>query len=254
MQHQTPGDESRQRAGAGRAVALACLVAVTLAAVALALRGVSVEVRSSEEGFSISVGTGPDGRGDATEGIGDYLDEADGAYATGEEPASAETGEIVGRGDALGYNLAPYHSSLDSEVAAIAYSNTAHDVRAAARGLVTLDLSWAQEVADDLTAASLGPDTARDRVDNAIDAAEQAVQEIEGLDLAVGGAEEQDLLDSAKAACLDRWEAILEELRLLAEDEVDMGSLEAADGEVVARTEEAGGYVTQALQASAANR
>lgn len=246
-------------------VALACVVALSLlgaGCVSLALN-IAADNSSSSRGGSYGNAPIPFDDYDGYDFYDDYddmgFDEWLRRYEEQMEGGSSVRGtDTAGEAsvaEVLDFDIAPYGSTIDTELSANAYAGAPQNVRDYVRAVVTVDKDYATKVATLLNQAARSEEGRADRIREAVAAcseARTAISDVVTPDQADAGV--VDLLGSARGSALSRWEHMETELTMLdTQDPVDKSRLWSEDDEVIEATEDAADFLREAMEKAASN-
>lgn len=171
---------------------------------------------------------------------------------SGAQPGNATSATVE---EALGFDIAPYGTTVGDEVSASSYAGVPDDVRSYVRGLIALDADYTTKLKSCLNAAAGDEGERAQKLEEAVTLCQEASKALEGLDLPSleedSEGEAKDLLGTAKAQAAKRWDCLAEEMGLLQNEEVDTERLWEVDDEVIDATEEAGDLLEDAMAAMA---
>lgn len=162
----------------------------------------------------------------------------------------------------LNMSLAPYTETIDANLPATDYSGTPADVRDFVRTIVKDDGTYASQVADELNAAARDESAQAKHLQNALAACDAAVSDFSARTVPEFDVRDADTVNqSATTALADvtsRWQAVKQEIQLLADasgsgSEVSASDLTDADSSVSGATYDAAASLDDLLYASAGN-
>lgn len=185
-----------------------------------------------------------------------WLDDNGSESQNDEQRTDTDSSVDVTVEELVGGNLNMFGYTIDAHLGASAYANAQQSVSTFARGLVVCDRDASSDIATTLRNAAWGSGKMSDALDEASKKATATIEALRALEIPeVGGKHAESIagdLKDAREDAIERWEAISDELALLARSErLSADDISDHERNVAKATDEAVENLAEALKDSA---